>query len=147
MVFCAGLGTTGTILGVGSYLKKRSKNITIIGVTRSSNNPVPGVRTPNLLREIAFDWQKVTDHMEEIGTKESFAESLKLCRDGLMVGPSSGFALAGLFSFLSKQKVSNNLDKLRNKNGKIVAVFFCPDSPLPYLNESLSIWMSLIFRQ
>lgn len=73
--------------------------------------------------------------MEEVGTKESFAESLKLCRAGLMVGPSSGFALAGLFSFLSKQKASNNLDKLRNKNGKIVAVFICPDSPLPYLNE------------
>lgn len=134
-VFCAGVGTTGTILGVGSYLKKRSRNVTVVGVARSPNNPVPGVRTPNLLREIAFDWQKVTDHMETIGTKESFTESLKLCRAGLMVGPSSGFALAGLFNFLSKQKANGNLDDLRNRNGEIVAVFICPDSPLPYLNE------------
>jgi cysteine synthase/rhodanese-related sulfurtransferase len=134
-VFCAGLGTTGTILGVGSYLKKRSKNIAVVGVVRSPNNPIPGVRTPNLLREIAFDWQKVTDHLEEIGTKESFAESLKLCRAGLMVGPSSGLALVGLLNFLFKQKQGGNLDNFRNKNGEIVAVFICPDSPLPYLNE------------
>lgn len=134
-VFCSGVGTTGTILGVGSYLKKKSKKVIVVGVARSPNNPVPGVRTPNLLREIAFDWQKVTDHIEEIGTKESFEESLRLCRAGLMVGPSSGFALAGLFSFLSKQKATGNLNRLKNKNGKIVAVFICPDSPLPYLNE------------
>lgn len=134
-VFCAGLGTTGTILGVGEYLKKKSKKIMVIGVVRSPNNPVPGVRTQNLLREIAFDWQKVTDRVEEIGTKESFDKSLKLCRAGFMVGPSSGFALAGLFNFLSKQKEVGNLNHLRNKEGEIVAVFICPDSPLPYLNE------------
>jgi len=134
-VFCSGVGTTGTILGVGSYLKEKSKKITIVGVARSPNNPVPGVRTPNLLREIAFDWQKVTDHMEEIGTKESFEESLKLCRAGLMVGPSSGFALAGLISFLSKQKDIDNLDSLKNRRSEIIVVFVCPDSPLPYLNE------------
>ncbi|MDO8571828.1 MAG: pyridoxal-phosphate dependent enzyme [bacterium] len=134
-VFCAGVGTTGTILGVGSYLKKKSKKVTVVGVARSPNNPVPGVRTPNLLREIAFDWQKVTDHLEEIGTKESFEESLRLCRAGLMVGPSSGFALAGLYSFLSKQKAAGSLNHLKNKDGKIIAVFICPDSPLPYLNE------------
>jgi len=134
-IFCSGVGTTGTILGIGSYLKEKSKKIRVVGVARSPNNPVPGVRTPNLLREIAFDWEKVTDHMEEIGTKESFEESLKLCRAGLMVGPSSGFALAGLFSFLSKQKDIDNFDSLKNRNGEIIAVFVCPDSPLPYLDE------------
>ncbi|RMG05515.1 MAG: pyridoxal-phosphate dependent enzyme [Acidobacteria bacterium] len=134
-VFCAGLGTTGTILGVGEYLKKKTKKIVVVGVARLPNNPVPGVRTRNLLREIGFDWQQVTDHVEEVGTKESFGESLKLCQAGLMVGPSSGLALAGLFRFLSKQKETGNLDRLRNKEGRIVAVFICPDSPLPYLNE------------
>lgn len=134
-VFCSGLGTTGTILGVGSYLKRKSKKIIIVGVVRSPNNPIPGVRTPNLLREIAFDWKKVTDYLEEVGTKESFEESLKLCRAGLMVGPSSGFALAGLLSFLQKQKDNGKLNQLKNKDGEIVAVFVCPDSPFPYLNE------------
>ena len=134
-VFCAGVGTTGTILGIGDYLKQKSKNVTVVGVTRSPNNPVPGVRTKNLLQEIAFDWKRVTDFVEEIGTKDSFEESLRLSRAGIMVGPSSGFALAGLFSFLSKQKEAGSLDSLKNKDGEIVAVFVCPDSPLPYLDE------------
>ena len=134
-ILCAGVGTTGTILGVGSYLKKKSKNVTVVGVVRSPNNPVPGVRTANLLREVAFDWQVITDYTEEMGTKESFTESLKLCRAGLTVGPSSGFALAGLLNFLSKQKRMSDFDSLRNKNGEVVAVFVCPDGPLPYLNE------------
>jgi len=104
-------------------------------VARSPNNPVPGVRTSNLLREVAFNWKEVADHLEEVGTKESFEYSLKLCRAGLMAGPSSGFALAGLLHFLSRQKSAGTLDHLKNKDGELVAVFICPDSPFPYLNE------------
>ena len=134
-VFCAGLGTTGTMFGAGGYLKGRSTNLATVGVARLPNNPVPGVRTPNLLREITFDWKGVTDYIEEVGTKESFEKSLELCRAGIMAGASSGFALAGLLNFLSKLKENGELDKLRNSDGEIVAVFICPDSPLPYLNE------------
>ena len=134
-IFCAGLGTTGTMLGVGKYLKSKSKNIRTVGVTRKANNPVPGVRTSTLLREIAFDWKMYVDHTQEIGTKESFELSLRLCRHGLMVGPSSGFALAGLLAFLKEQKELGQLDNFRNTDGKIVAVFICPDCPLPYLDE------------
>ena len=134
-VFCAGLGTTGTILGTSRYLKHQSKKIVTIGVARKANNPVPGVRTPNLLQQIAFDWNTYVDHVAECGTKESFESSLRLCRCGLLVGPSSGFALAGLINFLREQKEAKNLDRLRNENGEIVAVFICPDGPLPYLNE------------
>ncbi len=134
-LFCAGLGTTGTMLGAGGYLKSKSQNVATVGVARLPNNPVPGVRTPNLLREIAFDWKSATDFTEEAGTKESFEKSLELCRSGIMAGPSSGFALAGLLSFLSKQNGSGSLNRFRNEDGEIVAVFICPDSPLPYLNE------------
>ncbi len=134
-VFCAGLGTTGTILGTSKYLKSQSKKIVTVGIARKQNNPVPGVRTPNLLKQIAFDWNNYVDHVKECGTKESFEKSLGLCRCGLMVGPSSGFALAGLINFLTEQKELGKLDELRNKDGEIVAVFICPDSPLPYLNE------------
>lgn len=134
-VFCAGLGTTGTIVGTSNYLKSQAKNIITVGVARKPNNPVPGVRTPNLLKEIAFDWQSMVDDVREIGTKESFESSLALCRAGLMVGPSSGFALAGLIDFIREQKETGTLNKLKNRDGEIVAVFICPDSPLPYLSE------------
>lgn len=134
-VFCSGLGTTGTMVGTGRYLKEKSLAITRVGVARLPNNPVPGVRTPNLLREIAFDWKQATDHLEEVGTKESFKKSLELCRGGIVAGPSAGFALQGLLQFLSKQKEQHRFDGVKNEDGEVVAVFICPDSPFPYIDE------------
>ena len=134
-VFCAGLGTTGTMVGAGGYLKQHVSRITNVGVVRKPNNPVPGVRTNHLLREIAFQWNDVVDEMVEIGTKVSFEQSLLLCRYGILVGPSAGFALAGLFEFLKQKKDSGDLDRLRNSDGEIIAVFICPDGPFPYIDE------------
>jgi len=134
-VFCAGLGTTGTMVGAGGYLKQRAPRVTNIGVVRKANNPVPGVRTNNLLQEIAFHWHDAVDETVEIGTKASFEQSLLLCRHGILVGPSAGFSLAGLFEFLKQKKDTNDLDRLRNSDGEIVAVFICPDSPFPYIDE------------
>jgi cysteine synthase/rhodanese-related sulfurtransferase len=134
-IFCAGLGTTGTMFGASSYLKKQRPEVVTVGVVRQPNNPVPGVRTPNLLRQIAFDWKSVVDRIEVVGTKESFERSMDLCRAGIVVGPSSGFALEGLFQFIRKQKENGSLDKFRNGDGEILAVFICPDGPFPYLNE------------
>lgn len=121
-----GLGTTGSITGTGRYLKEKNPTIKILGVSRIINNPVPGVRTNNLLKEIAFDWKSILDYQEEVGTIESYEMSLKLCRAGLFVGPSSGFAFVGLLNHLSKQKLSGE---------EKIAVFVCPDSPLPYIEE------------
>jgi cysteine synthase/rhodanese-related sulfurtransferase len=122
-----GLGTTGTVTGIGKYLKEKDKNIEIIGVHRSPNNPVPGVRTDALLRQISFDWESQVNYREEVGTIESFKKSLELCRAGLFVGPSSGFAFAGLLNYLSKKDLSDNKEK--------IVVFICPDGPFPYIDE------------
>lgn len=134
-VFCAGLGTTGTIVGAGRYLKNQNPNIKNVGVVRLPNNPVPGTRTKNLLREIAFDWENTVDQVEEVGTIDSYKTSLDLCRYGLLVGPSSGFALKGLLNYLTNAKEKGKLDELKNENGEIVCVFIACDSPFPYLNE------------
>lgn len=134
-----GLGTTGSAVGISKYLKEQSPDITIVGVSRAPNNPVPGVRTNNLLKEIAFDWSKNVDHQEEVGTHESFRLSLELCRAGILVGPSSGFALKGLYNYLEKQNFQNTKEK--------VAVCVCPDSPLPYINEYFDILKKEDFPQ
>ncbi len=123
------------MVGAGKYLKEKSKNVVRVGVARLPNNPVPGVRTPNLLREITFNWKQTTDYVEEVGTKESFEKSMDLCRAGIVAGPSSGFALQGLLQFFKKQKDKGKLDDFKSKNGEIIAVFICPDSPFPYLDE------------
>jgi len=134
-LFCAGLGTTGTMVGTAQYLKEKIKKIKTIGVIRTPNNPVPGVRTRGLLKMIAFNWENYVDFIEEVGTKDSFLQSLQMIRHGLVVGPSSGLALAGLLNFLKKQKENNDLKKFANKNGVINAVFICCDSPFPYFKE------------
>jgi cysteine synthase/rhodanese-related sulfurtransferase len=134
-VFCCGLGTTGTMVGAGSYLKEKNQNIKNIGVVRTPNNPVPGPRTLNLLHEIAFDWKTITDEVFEVGTIDSFRTSMMLCRNGLLVGPSSGFNLCGLLQYIKKQLEDNNLEELKNESGEINCVFICCDSPMPYLNE------------
>lgn len=125
------LGTTGSITGIGKFLKEKNKHITIVGVVRKPNNPVPGARTHNLLKEVSFPWSDVLGAEESVGTKEAYRASLKLCRSGLFVGPSSGFVFAGLLQYLSKQDLSSKKEK--------VAVFVCPDGPFPYLDEYFEV--------
>ncbi len=134
-VFCAGLGTTGTICGTALALKKKNKSIKVVGVMREESSYVPGVRTKGLLELIGFDWKKYVDFIEEATTAESYRKSMQLSRNGIVVGPSSGFALSGLLNFLKKGVKDDSLEKLRNTNGDINCVFICPDGPVPYLDE------------
>ncbi len=134
-IFCSGMGTTGTIVGTSKYLKKQNKKIVTVGITRKVNSPVPGVRSKPRLKLIHYDWEPYVDVLEEIGLKESYTTSLELCRAGIFVGPSSGFALAGLYEFLRKQKEAGTLKNHKHKDGKIHAAFICCDGPFQYLEE------------
>lgn len=126
-IVSVGLGTTGSAVGIGSYLKEQNQDLQMIGVVRAPNNEVPGPRTLNLLKEVAFDWRSEMDAVEEVGAVDSYRKSMELCRAGLLVGPSSGFALVGLLQYLSKQ----SLDPCQEK----IAVFICPDGPFPYIDN------------
>lgn len=134
-LFCAGLGTTGTMTGISTFLKEKDKKIYSLGVIRKPNNPIPWPRTRSLLQQIAFDWKSCVDKTIEVGAKESYIRSLDLIRNGIVVWPSSWFALQWLFEFLEKQKSSNGLDALRNNQWEIHAVFICCDSPYSYIDE------------
>jgi hypothetical protein len=65
---------------------------------------VPGVRSAEKLKEIKLDWSRVADFVTEAKTKGSFNRSLELYRSGIMAGPSSGYAPAGLQHFLNFAK-------------------------------------------
>jgi cysteine synthase len=134
-VFCAGLGTTGTIVGASRRFRRTSKRIAIVGVACLPGETVPGVRSVSRLKEIRFNWRGAIDYLVEVGARESFAKSLQLCRAGVMAGPSSGFALAGLLKFIEAQRISGTLDQFRNSQGEVIAVFVCPDSALLYLEK------------
>jgi len=134
-VFAAGLGTTGTMVGTGSFLKEKNPRIQTVGAVRTPNNPVPGVRTQNLLGQFDFNWESVVDSIQLVSTQDAYLWSLNLCREGIVVGPSSGFSLAGLLQYLAEKKSSGRLSDIMNDQGKIMATFICCDSPLPYLHE------------
>lgn len=134
-VFCAGLGTTGTLIGTATYLKRMNPDIPVVGALRAPDRYVPGVRTEKLLNVVEFNWRAHVDHLEPVGTEVSYRLSMDMCRLGLMVGPSAGLALAGALQHLNAAKERGELDKLRNADGDVLCVFPCPDGPLPYLDE------------
>lgn len=134
-VFCAGLGTTGTVTGTAKKLKKKNPAIQIVGVMRERNSYVPGVRTRGLLQLTGIDREKQVDSIVEVKTRESYQKSLQLSRAGIVVGPSSGFSLCGLLHYLEQRVTSNTLDALRDNDGDISCVFICCDGPVPYLDE------------
>lgn len=134
-VLAAGLGTCGTVIGTGSYLKSRNPKLAVVGVIRHPNNPVPGVRTEGLLREIAFDWPNAVDNLVPVGTVDAYRQSADCCRRGLLIGPSAGFALQGLYQQVQQWIDEGTIDDHRNQDGDVLAVVIAPDGPLAYLDE------------
>jgi cysteine synthase A len=128
-MFCAGLGTTGTLLGTARYLHKQIPHLKVAGIVRAPNNQIPGVRTINGLEEVAFPWDEtLTEPIEAVNEKEAYRYSLSMIRKGLLVGPSSGFALAGTLRHLKRLEQTGEIEQLRGKH----VVFICPDTPFPY---------------
>ena len=73
----------------------------------------------SLLEPVEFPWRDSVDGIEEVPSFESFETALALCRNGLLVGPSSGLALLGLLKYLERVKAEGRLDELRNEDGEI----------------------------
>jgi hypothetical protein len=88
---------------------------------------------------VEFPWKSSVDHIEEVGSHDSFSLSLELCRQGIVCGPSSGFNLQGLYQFIEGRKAKANgdgsLSELAGPDGEIHCVFLCCDLPYQYINE------------
>ncbi|MDJ0821757.1 MAG: pyridoxal-phosphate dependent enzyme [Paracoccaceae bacterium] len=134
-LFCASLGTTGTIIGTSTFLKSKRADLPIVGVMRAPDNYVPGPRTEKLLNLVGFDWRAHVDHIEQAQTAESYRLSMELSRRGMLAGPSSGLGLSGLLQHLQAAKDEGRLDSLRNVDGEVCCVFVCCDGPYAYLDE------------
>ncbi|KAJ7732118.1 tryptophan synthase beta subunit-like PLP-dependent enzyme [Mycena metata] len=147
-VFVAALGTAGTITGVGTYLKSVNPAIINVGVFTAPGDKVPGPRPIDLAppsADMDLPWKDVIDEAEFATSLDSYQASVELCRQGLLVGPSSGLALTGLYHFLEKTKADGGLDKLRGPNGKIKCAFICCDMPFQYIGEYFDKLPSSLF--
>lgn len=132
--FVAGVGTGGTISGVGKYLKEQNKNIKIIGV-EPAGSPVlsQGKAGPHKIQGIGPGFvpetldTKIYDEVLIVENDDAFATGRKLSRtEGVLAGISSGAAL----------KAATDLAKRPENQGKTIVVLL-PDSGDRYLSTTL----------
>jgi cysteine synthase B len=104
-IFIAGMGTTGTLMGVGSYLKEVKPEVRIIGVEPKIGHAIQGLKNmneaivPGIYRPDAIDDKLVIDDEEAFETARLLA-----VKEGLFVGMSSGAAVAGALRVASDMK-------------------------------------------
>ena len=133
-IFVAGIGTGGTISGVGKYLKEKNKNIKIIGV-EPNDSPLltKGKAGPHKIQGIGANFVPNTlnknyiDEFLTATTEESYEYARMAGKfEGILVGISSGAALA------QAVKVAQ-----RNENNGKTIVVLLPDSGDRYLSTEL----------
>ncbi|KAF5237710.1 hypothetical protein FANTH_10737 [Fusarium anthophilum] len=134
-VICAGMGTSGTMTGLGTYFKDAKPTVYRLGVCTAPGDRVSGPRSFALMAPVQFPWKQAVDHIEEVDSHNSFSLSLDLCRNGIVCGPSSGFNLKGLYQLIEKRKTEGSLSDLAGPDGTINCVFLCCDLPYQYINE------------
>ncbi|KAH8731929.1 tryptophan synthase beta subunit-like PLP-dependent enzyme [Phaeosphaeriaceae sp. PMI808] len=132
---CAGMGTAGTMTGLGQYFKHAKPSVKRLGVSTKQGDRVPGPRSFALLAPVEFPWRDSVDAIEEVGSQDAFSLSLQLCREGLIAGPSSGFNLQGLLNYIGKRKAAGDLFELAGSDGLVQCAFICCDLPYQYIDE------------
>ena len=132
--FIAGVGTGGTITGVGQYLKSKNPNVKIIAV-EPANSPVlsKGTAGPHKIQGIGAGFvpavldTKIYDEVITIENEDAFEEGRRFCHtEGALVGISSGAALKAATIIAAREEA---------KGKNIVALL--PDSGDRYLSTAL----------
>jgi len=133
-IFVAGVGTGGTITGVGEYLKEKNPDIKVVAVEPASS-PVlsKGTAGAHMIQGIGAGFipevlnTEVYDEIITIENEDAFAEGRQFAiSEGVLVGISSGAAL----------KAATML-ALRPENKEKTIVVLLPDSGDRYLSTPL----------
>jgi len=90
-VFVAGLGTAGTLTGVGRYLKERNPAVRVVAVEPQPGHRLPGLKSLQESKQPEIlDWS-VIDDVVRVDDEPAYATTKALYRtEALMVGPSTG---------------------------------------------------------
>lgn len=133
-IFVAGVGTGGTVSGVGKYLKSKNPNVKVVAV-EPAGSPVlsKGVAGPHKIQGIGAGFvpetldTKIYDEIIAVENEDAFATGRTLARkEGLLVGISSGAAV-----FAASQ-----LAKRPENKGKNIVVLL-PDTGDRYLSTPM----------
>ncbi len=124
-VFVAGMGTTGTLMGVSRYLKEKKPKVIIVGVEPTEGHTIQGLK--NMKESIVPKIYNRKELDEKITVEDGEAfEITKLLatKAGVFVGTSSGAAVAGAL-------------RIANKMGSGTIAVILPDRGDRYLSTML----------
>lgn len=133
-IFVAGVGTGGTVSGVGKYLKSKNPNVKVVAV-EPAGSPVlsKGVAGPHKIQGIGAGFvpetldTKIYDEIIAVKNEDAFATGRTLARkEGLLVGISSGAAVYA----------ATQLAKRPENKGKNIVVLL-PDTGDRYLSTPM----------
>lgn len=128
--FVAGLGTSGTLMGTGRYLKEKLPQVKIISFQPDDGfHGLEGLKhMPTAIKPGIYD-ESLADEQLEVKTEVAYEMVKRLAREeGLFVGISSGAAAVAAL------RVASELDE-----GVVVTIF--PDAGHKYLSDK-SLWES-----
>lgn len=132
--FVAGIGTGGTITGVGEVLKERNSEIKIIAV-EPADSPLltKGTAGPHKIQGIGANFvpdilnEEIIDEIYDVSLEDSIKNTQKLAqKDGILAGLSSGAALTAALAIAEKSE---------NSGKKIVVIL--PDTGERYVSTFL----------
>lgn len=128
--FVCGVGTGGTISGIGRYLKEQNPDIRVIGADPEGSVYSGGSGRPYLVEGIGEDfWPStydpdIADEIVAVSDAESFAAARRVTRqEGLLIGGSGGTAIAAAL------RIGHDLPQ------DAVVVVHIPDSGRGYLSK------------
>ena len=98
---CAGLGTSGSTLGIARRVRERDAGLVSVGITSGSNDFIPGIRTMSQMKEYGFFEPSAYNAMVTVESSQALDGMLTLIRScGMLCGPSAGANYAGALSYL-----------------------------------------------
>jgi cysteine synthase B len=123
--FVAGMGTTGTLMGAGQYLKQKKPQIKVVGIEPIKGHKIQGLK--NMKEAIVPSIYDPAKHDQKIVIEDQLAyETARqlAAKEGLFVGMSSGAAVAGVL-------------RLAKETDSGVIVVILPDRGDRYLSTTL----------
>ena len=102
--FVSSMGTTGTIMGVSTYLKEKNPKIQIVGLQPKEGSQIPGIRRwPEAYRPKIFDATAV-DRVVDVSQSTAEKTMRRMAREeGIFAGVSSGASIATAIEIAESQ--------------------------------------------